>query len=176
VTALYATIWLALGLFVAGESGRSFVRPGARPPAWSWWAFAAGAALAVAHTLLSFQLVHHWSHTAAVQATAQQTRAVYGIEAGWGVYVNYLFIAVWAADAYWWRAAPASSRPAALTWTLRAFYMLIVFNAAIVFVAGLRKIIGLLMVSWLARVWSGAGVPPQSAPTGPSRAPSSPLR
>lgn len=161
MTLLYLSIWVALALFVAGESGRSFARPGTRPPAWSWWAFAAGAALAVAHTLLSFDLVYHWNHAAAVRATAEQTRALYGIEAGWGLYVNYLFLAVWIGDVLWWRAAPEAVRPAAATWTLRAFYMVIVFNGALVFAAGLRKILGLLMVSWLARVWSvNAAAPP----------------
>ena len=152
---VFLTIWLALLLFAAGETGRSFVRRGARPPAWAWWAFTSGLVLATAHTVLAFDIVHNWVHDDAVGATAQQTEAILGVRVRWGVYVNYVFYAVWLADAVWWRAAPdLSRRPAAVTWTLRAFYMVIIVNAAVVFAAGARRILGLLLVSWLARVWS----------------------
>jgi hypothetical protein len=175
MTALYLTIWIALALFVAGESGRSFARPGARPPGWAWWAFTTGALLAIVHTLQSFHLVHHWSHADAVRATAEQTRALYGIDAGWGIYVNYAFLVVWLADAWWWRTNPAAMRRPAVTWTLRGFYLLIIFNGAIVFAAGLRKILGLLIVSWLVRVWSvnDTRTPPATVASGPIAAPSS---
>lgn len=154
MTALYATIWLALALFTAGETGRSFTRRGSTPPAWAWWAFVLGLVLAIVHTLLAFGLVHHWGHADAVQATADQTEAMFGARVGWGVYVNYLFFAVWAADAWWWRAAPAGHvRPAAMTWALRAFYMVIVFNAAVIFADGWRRLAGLALVTWLARAW-----------------------
>jgi len=152
---LYLTIWLALALFVAGETGRSFARPRLAPPPWAWWAFIVGLLLALAHTLLSFAIVHDWVHDDAVRATAMQTEAMFGVSAGWGVYVNYLFFAVWFADAWWWRAAPARyARPMAVTWTLRAFYMIVIFNAAVIFAAGWRRVLGLLLVSWLSRVWS----------------------
>jgi len=156
--ALYATIWLALALFVAGETGRSFARRATAPPAWAWWAFTAGLLLAIVHTLLSLAMVHDWVHDDAVRATAMQTEAMFGVGVGWGVYVNYVFLAVWLGDAWWWRAAPAGFvRPAAVTWTLRAFYMIVIFNAAVIFAAGWRRIAGLALVSWLARGWS-AGV------------------
>ena len=154
MTALYATIWLALALFVAGESGRSFSPPGRKPPAWAWWLFIAGWIAAIVHTLIAFDVVHGWSHDAAVQSTASQTEAMFGKPAGAGVYVNYVFFAVWLADAWWWKAAlPGYVRPAAVTWALRAFYLVIIINAAVVFVPGGRRIIGLVLVSWLARIW-----------------------
>ena len=153
--ALQATIWIALIFFSIGESGRAFTGARRKPPAWAWWIFVAGLLLAVAHTLLAFEAVHNWSHADAVAATAARTQAVFGVDAGSGVYVNYLFFAVWLADAWWWRAAPAGyARPQSTTWLLRAFYMVIIFNAAVVFVDGLRRVFGLVIVSWLARVWS----------------------
>jgi hypothetical protein len=74
--------------------------------------------------------------------------------------VNYLFLGVWLADAWWWRASPRGYiRPAAITWSLRAFYMIILFNAAVIFAAGWRRLLGLALLSWLSRAWS-AGVNP----------------
>ena len=156
--ALQITIWVSLVCFAVGESGRAFSDVRRRPPAWAWWIFMAGLLLAVTHTVIAFDSVHSWSHTAAVLNTAAKTHAVFGVEVGVGIYVNYLFFCVWLADAVWWRMAPAGYvRPAAVSWTLRAFYMLIIVNGAVVFVDGLRRIFGLVIVSWLARVWSPAG-------------------
>jgi hypothetical protein len=153
--ALYLTIWLALVLFVAGETGRSLTPRGAAPPAWAWWTFTLGLTLAIVHTLLAFEFVHGWIHADAVRDTATQTNEMFGIAAGWGVYVNYLFFAVWLADAVWWRITPPGHvRPRPLVWGLRAFYLIIIVNAAVVFAAGLRRLLGILIVSWLTRVWS----------------------
>jgi hypothetical protein len=153
--ALQATIWLSLICFAVGESGRTFTRARAKPPAWAWWIFSAGLLLAVIHTLIAFDTVHHWSHEDVISVTAAQTQAVFGVGVGGGVYVTYLFFVVWLADAWWWKAAPAGyTRPAVVTWMLRAFYMVIIFNAAVVFVNGIRRVFGLVIVSWLARLWS----------------------
>ena len=154
ITALYVTIWGALALFTAGEWGRALVRPGSPPPSWAWWAFTSGLVLAIVHTLIAFDIVHNWAHIDAVRSTALQTDAMYGIAAGWGVYVNYAFFAVWLADAWWWRTAPAQRRPASVTWTLRAFYIIVILNAAVVFAAGARRLLGVVLVSWLTRVWA----------------------
>ena len=153
---LYLSIWLSLMLFVAGETGRSAAR-GARPPQWAWWSFTLGLVLALVHTVLAFDLVHNWVHADAVLATARQTEAVFGQEIGWGVYVNYVFYAVWTADAAWWRRSPdVSLRPAVVTWSLRVFYLVIMVNAAVIFAAGPRRVLGALMVSWLARIWASS--------------------
>ena len=155
MAALYGTIWVSLLLFAAGESGRSLTPRGAAPPRWAWWTFAGGLALSVAHTLLAFGTVHQWSHADAVRSTAIQTAAIYGVAFGAGVYVNYVFLAAWLADAWWWRSSPPGHvRPAAAVWALRAFYMVIIFNAAVVFAGGLRRVVGLALVSWLARLWT----------------------
>ncbi len=56
--ALYLTIWLALALFVAGETGRALSR-GSRPPGWAWRAFTLGLVLALVHTVIAFHVVHN---------------------------------------------------------------------------------------------------------------------
>ena len=163
--ALYLTIWIALVLFTAGETGRAFRRHGQSPAPWAWWAFVLGLALAVAHTLIAFDVVHNWVHEDAVRSTALQTEAVFGVAAGWGVYVNYVFFAVWLADAWWWRVERRGyARPPAVIWTLRAFYMLMIVNGAVVFAAGVRRLLGLLIVSWLTRIWVSPPIPARSSP------------
>lgn len=159
--ALYGTIWLSMLLFAAGESGRAFTPRGSSPPRWAWWTFATGLLLAIVHTLLAFAVIHNWSHADAVLSTAIQTQSIYGVAFGGGIYVNYLFLAAWLADAWWWRTSPRDYiRPAAAVWTLRAFYMVMIFNATVVFATGFRRVLGLLLVSWLARAWS-PGVTPK---------------
>ena len=168
--ALYITIWLALILFALGETGRAFQRPGSRPPDSAWWMFTLGLVLAIVHTILAFAIVHNWIHDDAVAATAEQTREVFGVAVASGVYVNYEFFAAWLADAWWWRAAPdLTRRPAALTWTLRAFYLVIIFNGAVVFAAGWRRILGLVIVSWLVRLWTRDAYPALRARSSPPR-------
>jgi hypothetical protein len=151
---LYLTIWIGLTLFVLGETGRSFATTGTRAPAWAWWTFSAGLVLTIVHTLIAFAVVHNWVHGDAVRGTARQTEAVFGVAVGWGVYVNYAFMAVWFADAWGWRAAPSHRRPAPLVWTLRAFYMVMIFNGAIVFASGAGRVLGIALVSWLCICWA----------------------
>mgnify|MGYP000135477465 CR=1 FL=1 len=150
--ALYLTIWAALALFAAGEIGRS---GRGRPPAWAWWSFVLGLALAIVHTLIAFDVVHNWVHDDAVRNTAMQTEAVFGARVGWGVYVNYLFFAVWLADAWWWRAAgPDHVRSTAVTWGLRIFYLVIILNAVVIFAAPPRRPAGLAVIALLAWAWA----------------------
>lgn len=148
ILAIYATIWAAVALFVLGEIGR------AKENGWGRTASAAGLALAIVHTLLAFDVFHHWDHAEALAATAQQTQDVFGVRFGAGVYVNYLFLAVWMIDVALWRP---HDRPSSGVWLLRAFYLLIIFNGAIVFAAGWRRLLGLLLVAVLLTAWGKRG-------------------
>jgi hypothetical protein len=151
MTALYLTIWMSLALFAAAEFGRAR----AQPACWARPAFIAGLALALVHTMVAFAAVHGWSHQDAVRNTATQTEAVFGVAFGAGVYVNYLFYAAWAADATWWHR----TRTATATWALRAFYLVIILNGAIIFAAGWRRLLGLTIVATLLAAWTQPPTP-----------------
>ena len=153
--ALYATIWVALGLFVAGEAGKRALENGGPATGWPWQMWTLGAALCVLHMGIAFGVRHGWSHSAAVAETARQTAEVYGVAWGVGVYVNYLFASLWLAEAGWWRADPRAylRRSRRITWLLRGFYFLILVNAALVFASPAGRVAGVPLVAALAWVW-----------------------
>lgn len=89
---------------------------------WMWrgrwdrarWATAAGVVAYVAHVWCAFQFHYQWSHTVAYRETARQTLALFGVDWGGGLWLNYLFTAVWVVEAVavwrrpgwrWWRVA-----------------------------------------------------------------------
>ena len=86
-------------------------------------AWIAGGACFLAHVAAAFQFEHHWSHSAAYAATADQTAAVFGIHWGGGVYFNYLLAVLWILEAIRWTRSRA----------LHAFFAFMFFNATIVF-------------------------------------------
>lgn len=152
--ALYATIWFSVLLFVLGEAGQR-----GRPRRWAWHVWALGAVLCAVHMLLAMGIRHGWSHQSAIESTAAQTQAVYGLNWGGGVYVNYAFLAVWLAELIWWRASPATylSRPSSATWSARTFYLIVLFNAAVMFASGFRALAGLILIAILLWIWRPAG-------------------
>lgn len=105
----------------------------------------AGFALFVVHVLASFHFVHHWSHSAAYEATAKQTGQLLGIEFGGGVYFNYLFLIAWGGDV-WHTWYPISRQRWIIHWLLRLglLYMLfIAFNGVVVFKSGWLRMMGI---------------------------------
>jgi hypothetical protein len=90
-----------------------------------------------------------------MEATARQTEAVVGVNWGGGVYVNYAFVLAWACETVYWRwdSAGYAARPRALVWGLRAFYFVIILNAAVVFAAAPRRAAGALLALWLLAIW-----------------------
>ena len=116
------------------------------------WTFAF--ALFVVHVLASFHFVHRWSHSAAYRATAKQTLELIGIEVGTGVYFNYLFLVVWAADVInsW---TDFSVGRWMVQWLLRIglMYMIfIAFNGVVVFESGWLRAVGILLTTMLVAV------------------------
>ncbi len=99
------------------------------------------------HIVCAFQFYHHWSHTSAYEETAKQTRDVIGVAVGIGVYVNYFFMLVWAADvASWWGLGIAGyeQRPWWLNAAVQAFLAFIFFNGTVVFEPGFSRWLGIL--------------------------------
>ena len=151
---MIVTIWIALALFVAGEFEPRISRslqPVARG------LFLLGALTCVVHIVLAMSNVHGWHHVAAIEATAEQVNAVYGVRWGGGLYVNYVFAAVWIADAMQRVLSPAAAarRSSWLVWTLRAFYCVIIVNAAVIFATPERRWMGIVICVSLAIAWAG---------------------
>jgi hypothetical protein len=107
----------------------------------------AGALLMAVHVGLAFDRVHAWDHAAAVAETARQTGEAVGWFWGGGVYVNYLFLLVWTADAAWWCLAPAQyvRRSRRLAFAIHAFLAFILFNAVVVFADGPTRWVGIII-------------------------------
>jgi hypothetical protein len=149
---MYWTIWSALVLFAAGEMGRR------HRATWAWWSWLTGVVLLAVHIAIAMATVHGWSHASAIAATARATNAVFGVDWGGGVYANYLFLIVWAADTALWHAR----RPRAITWTLRIFYLVMILNAAVIFAAGSRRFLGAAIVGTLLWSWRPLSLRPEA--------------
>ena len=154
---LYGTIWIAVALFVAGEAGKRAVTH--RRVAWRLWT--AGAIACAVHMALAMGLQYGWSHDRAVDATAAQVEQAFGVRFGLGFYLNYVFLALWIAEAAWWRAAPQSyfgRSPRSIVAT-RLFFAIILVNGAVVFVQPSRRLAGALLVGILLWAWRPLPVP-----------------
>ena len=146
------TIVLSTVLWAAVEAGR-LLRPTLVEPLRQLWTVAV--LLAVVHVAFAFDVVYGWSHDAAVAATARQTAEQTGLTWGGGLYVNYLFLTMWAADALWWWLSPASyrSRDPRLERVRLALFTFMFVNGAIVFAAGVARAVGIVAVGCVCAAW-----------------------
>ena len=147
---LRGSIWASLILFAAGEYGRR--GPRGSPP-WAWRVWTAGALVCAFHMAWAMGWAHGWSHRSAVEATAALTASIYGVAWGSGVYVNYAFLAVWLAEATWWRWGREYATARKTRIALRVFYFVIIVNAAIVFTHGATRLAGSILVALLLLAW-----------------------
>jgi hypothetical protein len=108
-----------------------------------------GAVLFVIHSVSAFVLIYGGSHTRAIAETARQTAAMTGVASGAGLFVNYLFLAIWIVDGVWWWLAGVESggRFGRLGWTRVGFFLFMFLNGAVVFADGWMRLIGLVAVS-----------------------------
>jgi hypothetical protein len=148
------TLWLARASAVSyavavliavsnGETtGRNFRRWRA---AWS-----AACLLLIIHVAAAFHFEHAWSHSAALNHTAQQTARVTSINRGEGLYFNYVFLILWLLDvAILWTAAGQPSTTLRRSTEVACVFMF--FNATVVF--GPRGWIGPAVAFAVAAVW-----------------------
>ena len=115
-----------------------------------------GAILALCHSIGALFAFHHGSHTEAFESTAQQTQELMGFRFGAGLYVNYVFVAVWLCDALLRQITPIryASFPKAYHYSINAFLLFIAVNGAIVFKSGWVRGIGIFLVCILmALAW-----------------------
>lgn len=140
------TIWLAMVAYVFGAclfalSGRRSRWDSAARVLWT-----VACASLVAHFISAFQFYHDWSHESAYRETARQTKEVFRLNWGGGLFINYALLAAWIADiGWWWRSGLDSyrRRPGALLAGWHGFLVFIIFNATVVFKDGLVRWLGL---------------------------------
>ena len=65
------------------------------------------------------------------------------------------FQAVWLAELWQWRAQPVKylARSPAAQWRLRAFFIIIIVNAAVVFAAPSHRVAGIVLTATLLLIW-----------------------
>jgi hypothetical protein len=139
----FAALWLLISLRGRWPDRPRLVAAARWCWTWAWLAF-------VVHVALAFQIVHQWSNARAIK----HTREVSGV--GEGIYVSYLFIAIWTVDvaALWLMPTRYVHRPRWVDAALHCFMLFIAFNATVVYETGLIRWAGLagcalLMTAWL---------------------------
>ena len=117
--------------------------------------WAAGAALALIHAAAAFHVFYNWSHDTARDLTMRQTAALSGVNFSVGIYVNYVFLTVWAGDAAWWLADCDSyrRRPRALALVIRGFIFFVIVNGAVFFADGWARVLGAAATSLVVFTW-----------------------
>ncbi|MEX2119991.1 MAG: hypothetical protein WD847_10395 [Pirellulales bacterium] len=115
----------------------------------------AGCLVYLAHVACAFHYYHGWSHGTAWRHTAGVTQQVIGWHWGGGLFVNYLFSAVWLGDVAWWWIRPAGrrARPAAVSLAVHGFMLFVVVNATVVFETGALRWLALAACLLLAACW-----------------------
>ena len=145
------TIWTALALYAAAEYGRTRHAPAA----WARPVWLLGALVYLAHVAAAFAMHHDWSHATAYAWTAARTDALIGLDWGGGLWVNYAFTALWVGEGLWWQLRPAhyARRPAAWTPAIRAVFLFMIANGAVIFVSGPRRLLGIGVLTVLVWIW-----------------------
>lgn len=149
------TIWLALGGYACGAIAHFVWRESLQWQAHARWAWTIGCVSMLAHVVCAYHFYHAWSQTSVYRETARQTAAVFGLDWGGGVYVNYAFIAAWMLDViWWWRGLERyNQRPRYLVLAWQGFFLFMVFNAMVVFKAGALRWLGIGLCIALVLVW-----------------------
>ena len=149
--AVSITIWIALLFYIIGEFGR------ARQPvkAWARPIWLLGCACYVTHVVSAFGLQHNWSHTEALAYTASQTNSMFAVKTGAGLWINYIFTALWIMEGTWSRRWNFTSTINQSRWTfvVRCFFLFMIINGAIVFVDGPQRWLGVAGVTALILIW-----------------------
>lgn len=110
-------------------------------------AYTLGCAAFLVHVTCAFHFHHAWSHARAYDDTARQTRELLGVDAGAGIWFNYLFTVMWLADviAMWTRGVSRyRQRSRWLHVFVHGFFVFIIFNATVVFETGFARWLGVV--------------------------------
>ena len=87
------------------------------------------------HLFFVFDAFHDWSHSAAVEFTAEETQRIVGIRRGEGVWVNYVFAVVWLLDCgrLWVGRSREGPRKRGVDLAVHTFFAVMMFSATVVF-------------------------------------------
>lgn len=127
-----ATIWLARGAVALYLVALGLLF--ARKTMASRMFWTAGLAVYLIHVGFAFTYFYGWSHSVAFRETARQTADLFGVNWGGGIYLNYLFTAIWIADCAWWWTDfhGYARRPAAIRSAIHGFLAFMFVNASVV--------------------------------------------
>jgi len=139
------TARVALALYVASLLARGLASGNRGCLSASRWFWTAGCGVFLLHVACAFEFMHHWSHSAALAATARQTAEATGLDWGGGLYFNYLFTAIWVTDVTWWwlDRQGYESRSRFVEWPVQAYLAFIAFNSTVVFATGETRWVGI---------------------------------
>jgi hypothetical protein len=137
------TVRIACALYVAALGGWINGRDRLARAAWTL-----GCLFYLAHAAAAFHFYHGWSHAAAVADTERQTAALFGTGYGAGVWFNYAFTIVWAADIL--RLWIGWTWPRWFAVTLHSFMAFMFINATVVFASGATRWLGVAAAIGLA--------------------------
>jgi len=140
-------VWIALAGYAAGAAMSLLFRDDLRWLRRARLAWTVGCLALVLHAASALNYYHHWSHQSAYFETARQTKEIFGLDWGGGLWINYWFIAAWILDTiWWWRGLRAfRRRPRALVATWHTVFLFMVFNATVVFKTGVLRGLGLVL-------------------------------
>lgn len=151
-----STIWISILSYAVGCVVFAMASRQMQLDRWVRLAWTIGCAALILHFICAFQFFHSWSHESAYVDTARQTAAVFRINWGGGLFINYAVASLWLADVAWFWFAGVNSyrrRPWLLTLAWHSFLIFIIFNATVVFKDGMTRWIGLLVCLTLCLSW-----------------------
>lgn len=149
------TIWITLAGYFTGVVALKLSRDRRKWQQTARLAWTVGCVSLLIHVACAFHFYHDWSHDAAYSETARQTSEVTGLDWGGGLYINYALVTGWVIDVLWWWRGPDSyrRRPVLLAAIWNAFLIFIIFNATVVFKAGLLRWLGVGLCLAIGLVW-----------------------
>jgi len=136
----FGAIWVALLCYFGVATGLVLGR-GERSGRWGW---TIGWLSYVVHVGCAFHFYHDWSHAQAYEDTARQTRELFGMDWGGGLYVNYLFTLAWAMDVAWWWWCGERRVNVWVERSWQGFFFFMVVNATVVFGSGWSRWTGVV--------------------------------
>lgn len=149
------TVWIAISGYALSAGISLLFRESHQWLARARLAWTVGCISLVAHMVCAFHFYHHWSQASALRETARQTAEVTGANWGGGLFINYAFLAAWAADVvWWWRGLEAyRQRHWLITAIWQGVFIFMIFNATVVFKTGAVRWMGSGLCLSLLGVW-----------------------